>query len=87
MRDWRINGRSFFWKAYARNKKSLTLDLRKARALELLLNLVDGAQVLIENYRPGTLEKMGLGPDVLHRRNPKLIVVRALPVPSAMIAS
>ena len=76
LRDWRINGRSFFWKAYARNKKSLTLDLRKARALELLLNLVDGAQVLIENYRPGTLEKMGLGPDVLHRRNPKLIVVR-----------
>lgn len=76
LRDWKIGGKSFFWKAYARNKKSLTLDLRKREARELLMKLADTAHVLIENYRPGTLERMGLGPDALHARNPKLIVVR-----------
>jgi crotonobetainyl-CoA:carnitine CoA-transferase CaiB-like acyl-CoA transferase len=76
LRDWKIGGKSFFWKAYARNKKSLTLDLRNAEARELLFKLADKAHVLIENYRPGTLERMGFGPDALHARNPKLIVVR-----------
>jgi crotonobetainyl-CoA:carnitine CoA-transferase CaiB-like acyl-CoA transferase len=76
LRDWKIGGKSFFWKAYARNKKSLTLDLRNAEARELLKKLAEAAHVLIENYRPGTLEKMGLGPDALHARNPKLIIVR-----------
>jgi crotonobetainyl-CoA:carnitine CoA-transferase CaiB-like acyl-CoA transferase len=76
LRDWRVEGHSLFWKAYARNKKSLTLDLRKARAKELLLALVERAHVLIENYRPGTLERMGLGPEVLHARNGKLVIVR-----------
>jgi crotonobetainyl-CoA:carnitine CoA-transferase CaiB-like acyl-CoA transferase len=76
LRHWRVQGHSLFWKAYARNKKSLTLDLRKPRAKELLLSLVERAHVLIENYRPGTLEKMGLGPDVLHARNPRLVLVR-----------
>lgn len=76
LRDWKIGGKSFFWKAYSRNKKSLTLDLRQAQAKDLLLQLIDTAQVLIENYRPGTLERMGLGPDKLHARNPKLIIVR-----------
>jgi len=76
LRDWKIGGKSFFWKAYARNKKSLTLDLRNAEARELLKKLADTADVLIENYRPGTLEKMGFGPEALHARNPKLIVVR-----------
>lgn len=76
LRDWKIGGKSFFWKAYARNKKSLTLDLRNAQARDLLMKLADKAQVLIENYRPGTLERMGLGPEALQARNPKLIVVR-----------
>jgi crotonobetainyl-CoA:carnitine CoA-transferase CaiB-like acyl-CoA transferase len=76
LRDWRVEGRSLFWKAYARNKKSLTLDLRKPRGRELLLALAERAHVLIENYRPGTLERMGLGPEVLHARNGRLIVVR-----------
>lgn len=76
LRDWKIGGKSLFWKAYSRNKKSLTLDLRKEQARELLRALADKAHVLIENYRPGTLEKMGLGPDALHARNPRLIVVR-----------
>src|SRR5262245_21529791 len=65
LRDWRVEGHSLFWKAYARNKKSLTLDLRKPRGKELLLALAERADVLIENYRPGTLERMGLGPEVL----------------------
>src|SRR6185503_16206971 len=76
LRHWRVAGHSLFWKAYARNKRSVTLDLRKPRAKELLLALVDCAHVLIENYRPGTLEKMGLGPQVLQARNPRLTVVR-----------
>jgi crotonobetainyl-CoA:carnitine CoA-transferase CaiB-like acyl-CoA transferase len=76
LRHWRVKGHSLFWKAYARNKKSLTLDLRKARAKELLLGLVERAQVLIENYRPGTLEKMGLAPETLHAVNPRLVIVR-----------
>jgi crotonobetainyl-CoA:carnitine CoA-transferase CaiB-like acyl-CoA transferase len=76
LRDWKIGGKSLFWKAYSRNKKSLTLDLRKEQGRELLRALADKAHVLIENYRPGTLEKMGLGPEALQARNPKLIVVR-----------
>lgn len=76
LRDWKVDGISVHWKVYARNKKSVTLNLREKPARELLLRLAETAQVFIENYRPGTLEKMGLGPDVLHAHNPKLIVVR-----------
>jgi formyl-CoA transferase len=76
LRDWLVNGVAANWKVYARNKKSVCMDLRKPRAKELLLQLVETAQVLIENFRPGTLEKMGLGPEVLHARNPKLVIVR-----------
>src|SRR5262249_56881651 len=52
------------------------VDVRVSAARDALLRLVAGADVLIENYRPGTLEEMGLAPDVLHARNPDLIVVR-----------
>ena len=76
LRDWQVAGLATNWKVYARNKKSVCLDLRKEEAKALLLRLVDTAQVLIENFRPGTLEKMGLGPDVLHARNRKLVIVR-----------
>ena len=76
LRDWLDAGKPLFWKTYARNKRSLVLDLRLAAAREALLRLAAGADVLIENYRPGTLEEMQLGPDVLHARNPDLIVVR-----------
>jgi len=76
LRDWLVAGLATNWKVYARNKKSVCLDLRKEEAKALLLRLVETAQVLIENFRPGTLEKMGLGPDVLHARNPKLVIVR-----------
>jgi len=76
LRDWRTNGISVHWKVYARNKKSVTLNLRDAEGLNLLRKLVATAQVFIENFRPGTLEAMGLGPDTLHAINPKLILVR-----------
>jgi len=76
LRDWRTNDISVHWKVYARNKKSVTLNLRDPHGLDLLRKLVATAQVFIENYRPGTLEEMGLGPDVLHAINPRLIVVR-----------
>jgi crotonobetainyl-CoA:carnitine CoA-transferase CaiB-like acyl-CoA transferase len=76
LRAWRDGGEPLFWKTYSRNKMSIVLNLRLAEATEALLRLVETADVFIENYRPGTLEKMGLGPDVLLKRNPRLIVVR-----------
>lgn len=76
LREWKVEGISTAWKAYSRNKKSLALDLRQPAAIEILLKLIEQAQALIESFRPGTLEKMGLGPDVLHKRNPGLVIVR-----------
>lgn len=76
LRDWREDGEPLFWKTYARNKRSLVLDLRVSEAREALSRLATCADVMIENYRPGTLEGMGLGPDVLNGRNPDLILVR-----------
>jgi len=76
LRAWQTAGVSVHWKLYARNKKSVALSPRDPRGRELLLDLIAGSEVLIENFRPGTLEKMGLGPDVLHSRNPRLIIVR-----------
>jgi formyl-CoA transferase len=76
LRNWKTAGVALWWQIYARNKKSVSLDLRQDAGRELLLRLVASAKVLVENYRPGTLEKMGLGPEVLHARNPRLVVVR-----------
>lgn len=76
LRDWLVNGVAANWKVYARNKKSVGLDLRKPQAREILLRLVETAQVFIENFRPGTLEAMGLAPEVLAERNPRLVIVR-----------
>jgi crotonobetainyl-CoA:carnitine CoA-transferase CaiB-like acyl-CoA transferase len=76
LRDWRTNNISVHWKVYARNKKSVTLNLREPEGLALLRQLAATAQVFIENYRPGTLEEMGIGPDVLHAANPQLVIVR-----------
>jgi crotonobetainyl-CoA:carnitine CoA-transferase CaiB-like acyl-CoA transferase len=76
LRAWRVKGLSLHWKVYARNKKSLALNLRPQAGRDALMDLLAQSHVLIENYRPGTLEEMGLGPDVLHARNPKLIIVR-----------
>jgi crotonobetainyl-CoA:carnitine CoA-transferase CaiB-like acyl-CoA transferase len=76
LRAWRVKGLSLHWKVYARNKKSLAINLRPQAGRDALMELVARSQVLIENYRPGTLEGMGFGPDVLHARNPGLIIVR-----------
>ncbi|MGH9066713.1 MAG: CaiB/BaiF CoA transferase family protein [Acidimicrobiales bacterium] len=67
---------SLWWKALARNKKTVTLDLSRPAGAGILLRLVERADVLIENFRPGTLERWGLGPDRLHQVNPGLIVGR-----------
>src|SRR3954466_12679379 len=76
LRAWQSRGVSVHWKLYARNKKSVALSLRQKKGRELLLDLAASSEVLIENFRPGTLEKIGLGPDVLHARNPRLVIVR-----------
>jgi formyl-CoA transferase len=76
LRAWQTQGVQANWKIYARNKKSLCLELRKKEAREILLRLIPSAAVFVESFRPGTLEAMGLGPDVLLERNPELIVVR-----------
>ncbi|NQV98259.1 MAG: CoA transferase [Rhodospirillales bacterium] len=76
LRAWTERGVAAFWKVYCRNKKSISLDFRHARAAELILALVEKADVLVENFRPGRLEKMGLAADILHARNPKLVIVR-----------
>jgi len=69
-------GDTLAWLSEARNKKSVTLDLRTARGAELFKQLVVESDVLCENFRPGTLEKWGLGWDVLHELNPRLVMLR-----------
>jgi formyl-CoA transferase len=76
LRAWQTKGVSTHWKVYARNKKSLCLDLRKAEARELIFKLVETASVFVESFRPGILEAMGFSPEVLLERNKKLIVIR-----------
>src|SRR3984893_14669173 len=76
LRAWRTNGIATHWKIYARNKKSLCLDLRKPETAALLRSLAATANMLIESFRPGILEKMGLAPDLLLELNPKLVIVR-----------
>jgi crotonobetainyl-CoA:carnitine CoA-transferase CaiB-like acyl-CoA transferase len=76
LRDWRDGGEELHWKTYARNKRSIVLNFRHAAAKEALERLVATADVLIENFRPGTLEEMGLGPAVLLAANPGLVIVR-----------
>ncbi len=76
LRAWTKGGIDTFWKAYCRNKKSVALDFRAEGAAAVILKLVEHAEVFVENFRPGRLEQMGLGPDILHKHNPKLIIVR-----------
>ena len=76
LRHWKDNGKTLHWKVYGRNKKSVVLNLRKEAGKQALREILKTADVMIENYRPGTLEKMGLGPDVLHGCNRDLIIVR-----------
>lgn len=70
------NGVSLWYRSLGRNKKSVTLDLKSQRGRELALQLIDTADILIENFRPGLMEKWGLGPDQAKARNPRLIYAR-----------
>ena len=70
------DGSGLWWKLVNRNKRNIALDLKNADDRELFLRLLDEANVLVENFRPGTLERLDLHPDMLIARNPKLVVVR-----------
>ncbi len=79
MREWgreKPYGKSLWWPVVARNKKSVTANLRDPRAQDLVRRLVADADVLLENFRPGTLERWGLSPDSLWEINPRLIITR-----------
>jgi formyl-CoA transferase len=79
MRDWGqeiAEGRSLWWPVVGRGKKSVTVNLREGAGQELIRQLVKDADVLIENFRPGTLERWGLSPETLHEINPRLIITR-----------
>jgi crotonobetainyl-CoA:carnitine CoA-transferase CaiB-like acyl-CoA transferase len=79
MRDWgrlRHNERSLWWSIIARNKRSVTLDLRRPEGQEVARELAARADVVVENFRPGTMERWGLGPDDLHALNLGLVYAR-----------
>jgi formyl-CoA transferase len=79
LRTWgqaELDGHRFFWTVHARNKKAVTLDLRTDRGRELFLRLVEQSDIIVENFRPGTLEKWDLGYDVLRKCNRGIILVR-----------
>lgn len=80
LRTWRYvdqrTGTSLWWSLQSRNKKLITLNLKHPEGLALAKQLAGQCDLLVENFRPGTLEKLGLGPTVLHELNPRLILVR-----------
>ena len=76
LRDWREKGISVHWKVYARNKKSITLDLKAPEAPDVILDLAEHFDVMIESFRFRYLERLGVGPDRLLERSPKLVLVR-----------
>ncbi|MET8002141.1 CaiB/BaiF CoA transferase family protein [Nonomuraea glycinis] len=79
MRQWgreKPHGKSLWWPVVARNKKSVTCDLRTEAGQDLARRLVERADVLLENFRPGTLERWGMSPERLHEINPRLVITR-----------
>lgn len=79
MREWghhRHEGHSLWWPTLARNKKSVTANLRDPRGRDLVRRLLKDSDAMVENFKPGTLEKWGMGPDDLHAENPRLVIVR-----------
>jgi formyl-CoA transferase len=78
LRKWRMlhNGTSVWWQAQSRNKQSVCIDLRQPEGQALVRRLAESADVLIENFRPGTMEKWGMGWEDLHALNPRLIMLR-----------
>ena len=76
LRNWKVNGISHWWAVYSRNKRSIALNLKEEEGLNLLEELVKTADVFIENFVPGTLEKWGVGPEKLIKLNNKIIILR-----------
>lgn len=76
LRNWKVNDVSHWWAVYSRNKRSLALNLKQEEGLGILKDLVKSADVFIENFVPGTLEKWGIGPDQLMELNKNLIILR-----------
>ncbi len=76
LRDWREAGTSVHWKVYARNKKSITLNLKSPEAPGIILDLVPHFDVVIESFRFGYLERLGVGPETLLERNPRIVIAR-----------
>jgi formyl-CoA transferase len=76
MRQWGQGAKPAWWRVIGRNKRSVALDLRQSKGREIARRLIGKADILIENFRPGTLEKWGLSPEALHKDNPGLIIVR-----------
>ena len=76
LRNWQINDVSHWWAVYSRNKRSIALNLKDKEGLSLLKELVKSADVFIENFIPGTLEKWGIGPKELTKLNKNLIILR-----------
>ena len=78
LRQWRMlhNGTSVWWQVQSRNKKSVVLDLRTTEGRDTARRLIDEADILIENFKPGTMEKWGMGYEALSRTNPGLIMLR-----------
>ncbi|MEQ1549056.1 MAG: CoA transferase [Chakrabartia sp.] len=76
MRDWGLGDDKVNWEVIARNKKSVSANLRVAEGQNLVRRLIEKADILIENFKPGTMEKWGLGPEALHILNPGLIIAR-----------
>ncbi|MCB0943376.1 MAG: CoA transferase, partial [Mycobacterium sp.] len=79
VRGWRLldeNGMAFWWRSLGRNKKSVTLDLKSERGQQLAKELIKTADVVVENFRPGMMEKWGIGPDVMKAENPGLVYAR-----------
>ena len=76
LRSWRVKGVETAWKVYSRNKKSIALDLRSDAGRAIVRELAKSAAILVESFRPGVMEDMGLSPDALHALNPKLVILR-----------
>ena len=78
LRNWGpfANGVSLWWKVHSRNKQSITLDLNHTEGQAILKGLAERADLLIEGFRPGVMERWNLGPDDLHRMNPGLVIIR-----------
>lgn len=71
-----IDGKSLWWSMHGRNKRSITLNLKSPKAREIVLDLVKQSDVVVENFRPGQLARMGLGPDAMREANPRLVIAQ-----------